>query len=117
MTHLEKVTDLNHLINTGQLMEGFEKYYHQDVVMQEIGEELRVGKDKNREYEMNFMKMIKQFHGSGILAITANEPENKTMVESWMDITFQNDVRVKSQQVAVQTWDGDEIINEIFYHK
>lgn len=32
MTHLEKATDLNQLINSGKLMEGFEKYYHPDVV-------------------------------------------------------------------------------------
>ncbi len=43
--------------------------------------------------------------------------KTKTMVESWMDLTFQNDVKVKAQQVAVQTWDGDYIVNETFYHK
>lgn len=117
MNYLEKATDLYQLINSGQIMEGFEKYYHQDVVMQEIGEEPRAGKDKNREYEINFIGMIKQFHGSGVLGIPSNDAEHKTMVESWMDMTLQNDVRMKSQQVAVQTWEGDHIINEIFYHK
>ncbi len=77
MTHLEKATDLNQLINSGKLMEGFEKYYDQNVVMQEIGEEPRTGKDKNREYEIKFLGMIKEFHGSGVLSITANEAENK----------------------------------------
>ncbi len=117
MTHLEKVTKLYEMINSGQVLEGFEKYYHQDVVMQEIGEEPRVGKDKNREYEIKFMGMIKEFHGSGVLGITSNEAENKTMVESWMDMTFQNGARMNSQQVAVQTWDGDYIVKETFYHK
>lgn len=117
MTHLEKVTNLYKMINSGQFMEGFEKYYHQDVVMQEIGEEPRVGKDQNREHEIKFIEMIKEFHGSGVLAITANEAENKTMVESWMDMTFQNGVKMNAQQVAVQTWDGDYIIKETFYHK
>ena len=37
MTHVEKATDLYQLINTGQLLEGFEKYYHEDVVLEEIG--------------------------------------------------------------------------------
>ncbi len=117
MTYLEKATNLYQLINSGKMIDGFEKYYHQNVVMQEIGEEPRAGKDKNREYEINFMRMIKEFHGSGVLSITSNEAEHKTMVESWADITFQNDVRVKSQQVAVQTWKEDYIVNEIFYHK
>lgn len=117
MTHLEKATDLYQLINTGKLMDGFEKYYHSNVVMEEIGEAPREGKDVNREYEQNFLASIKEFHGAGVLAITANEAENKTMVESWMDVTFQNDFRLKMQQVAVQTWDGDQVIHETFYHK
>ena len=117
MSHLEKVTDLYQLINTGKLMEGFEKYYHQDVVLEEIGEAPRVGKEVNREYEQNFLASIKEFHGAGVLATTANEAENKTMVESWMEVTFQNDFHLKMQQVAVQTWDGDQIIHETFYHK
>lgn len=117
MTHLENVTNLYQMINTGQMMEGFEKYYHQNVVMQEIGEEPRAGKDKNREHEINFGKLMKEFYGSGVLAITSNEAEHKTMVESWMDFSFHNDKRIKSQQVAVQTWEGDYIVHETFYHK
>ena len=117
MTHLEKVTDLYALINSGKLMEGFEKYYHPNVVMQEIGEAAREGKDANREYELKFLGMLKAFHGAGVTAVTSNEAENKTMVESWMDATFQNDSRVKMEQVAVQTWKGDHIIHETFYHK
>lgn len=117
MTHVEKATDLYQLINTGQLLDAFEKYYHEDVVLEEIGETPREGKAVNREYEKNFLASVKEFHGAGVLAITANEPDNKTMVESWMDLTFQNDFRVKMQQVAVQTWDGNQIIHETFYHK
>jgi predicted DNA-binding protein YlxM (UPF0122 family) len=117
MTYTEKVKDLYQLINTGRMMEGFEKYYHQNVVMQEVGDEPRIGKDVNREYEIAFMGMIKDFHGAGVLAITANEAEQKTMVESWMDFTFQNGTRMKSQQVAVQTWEGNQIVTETFYHK
>ena len=117
MTHLEKATDLYQLINSGRLMEAFEKYYHENVALQEIGEAPREGKAANRVYEQNFLASIKEFHGAGVLSITANEAENKTMVESWMDVTFQNDTRLKMQQVAVETWEGDQIIHEIFYHK
>lgn len=36
------------------------------------------------------------------------------MVESWMDVTYQNGMRLKTEQVAVQTWDGDFYNKEIF---
>lgn len=118
MKNLKNATELYHMINSGKLMDGYEKFYHPDVVMQEVGEAPRSGKDVNREYEEKFLGMIKEFHGGGVNAITSNETENKTMVESWMDLTFHNDApRVKIEQVAVQTWEGNQIIKEVFYHK
>lgn len=118
MKNLENATELYEMINTGKLMEGFERFYHPDVVMQEVGDAPRKGKDINREYEKNFLGMIKEFHGAGVYAITSNEAKNITMVESWIDVTFKNDApRVKTEQVAVQTWEGNQIIKEVFYHK
>jgi len=116
MKNLKNATELYQMINSGKLMDGFEKFYHPNVVMQDIGQAPREGKDTNRKIEENFLGMIKEFHGAGVTAITSNEAENKTMVESWMDITFQNNTRVKTEQVAVQTWDEGLIIKETFYH-
>ena len=110
MKNLQNATEMYQMINGGKLMDAFEKFYHPNVVMQEIGEAPRTGKDANREHEINFLGTIKTFHGSGVTHITSNEAESVTMVESWMDITFQNDARVKVEQVAVQIWDGDHII-------
>ena len=117
MTYLEKATELYQLINSGKLMDGFEKFYHNDVVMQELGEEPRISKETNRQHELNFLGMIKEFHGADVIAITSNEISKKTMVESWMDVTFKDDNRIKIEQVAVQNWEGDLIIKEVFYHK
>ncbi len=117
MTLLEKVTDLYNLINTGKLMDGFEKYYHEDVEMQEAGDEPRKGKATNREYELKFLQSIEEFHGAGVGAITSNEEQKTTMVESWMEVTMTGMGRFKMEQVAVQHWDGDFIVREKFYHK
>lgn len=117
MTYAEKTKALYDMIGQGQLLEAFEKFYHQDVVMQEAGEEPRNGKDVNREYEKNFLAMVKEIHGGGVDAITSDEANGVTMVENWMEITFQDGNRIKMEQVAVQKWDGDQIIAEKFYHK
>ncbi len=118
MTNLQKLKDLHqNYVNAGKMLEGFETYYAENVVMQELGEEPRVGKDTNRAYEINFMQSVKEVHGAGIMSFAEDVENNKTMVESWMDLTFANDFRVKMQQVAVQTWENGLIINEIFYHK
>lgn len=117
MTHAEKAKHIYDMLAQGQLMEAFEKYYHLDVVMQELGEEPRIGKEACRTYEINFLSSIKEFHGMAVMAITADEENAITMVESWMEVTFQNDFKLKMTQVAVQRWKNGQIIQETFYHK
>lgn len=117
MKNLENAKELYQMINSGQIVEAFEKFYNQNVVMQEIGEEPRIGKDVNRQNGLNFLETVKTFHNSGVTNISSNEEKGVTMVESWMDVTFHGDVEVKIEQVAVQTWQGNEIIKEVFYHK
>ena len=116
MSYLAKAKDINDKIFSGQLLEAFEQYYHNDVVMIEADGNRREGKDTNREYEKNFLAMVKEWHGGGINAITSNEDENVTMVESWLDITFQDGNRRKMEQIARQKWQGDQIIEERFYY-
>jgi hypothetical protein len=118
MSNLHNIKDLHqNYVNAGKLLEGFEKYYAENVVMQELGEEPRVGKATNRAHEINFLQSMKEIHGGGILSIAEDAENNKTMVESWMDLTFANGYRVNMQQVAVQTWENGLIVNEVFYHK
>lgn len=118
MSNLSKLKDLHlNYVNTGKLLEGFEKYYAENVVMQELGEEPRVGKAVNRTHEENFVASVKEIHGGDILSFAEDLEKGKTMIESWMDLTFKNDFRIKMQQVAVQTWADGQIVHEIFYHK
>lgn len=117
MSYLQKATDLYEMINGGKLMDAFEKYYSENIVMQENSEDPRKGKEANREYEKNFLGSIEEFHGAGVNNITSNEDEKVTMVQSWMDVTFKGDQRVKMEQVAVQKWEGDQIVHERFYHE
>ena len=117
MTNQERVTDLYDMILNGRLMDGFEKHYHDDVVMMEIGDEPRHGKTINREHELKWLSNIETFHGAAVDAITANEETGVTMVENWMDVTIKGAGRVKFVQVAVQRWKDGLIIEERFYHK
>ncbi|GAB4411397.1 MAG: nuclear transport factor 2 family protein [Microscillaceae bacterium] len=116
MSYLAKAQDLYQMINTGQLLDAFEKYYHPEVVMVEATGHAREGKATCRGYEEQFLGSIQEFHGAGVLGITANEDEKTTMVESWMEVTFKDGNRVKLEQVAVQRWEGDHITHERFYY-
>lgn len=116
MNYYQKAKDIYDMLGQGKMLEAFEKYYHKDVEMVEATGDVRKGKDFNREFEKNFLSSIKEFHGFGASSITSNESDGVTMVESWMEVTFQDGTRVKMEQVAVQRWKDDQIIHERFYY-
>ncbi len=116
MSYYEKIKDLYDMLGQGQLLDAFDKYYHEDCQMQENNEAPRVGKATNRKAEQEFLASVKEWHDGGYTSITANEETGVTAVETWMDVTFQDGNRVKMDQVAVQHWQGDQIIKERFYY-
>lgn len=116
MSYYDKAKDIYDMSAQGKMLDAFEKYYHKDVVMVEATGETRKGKDLNRKFETDFLSSLKEFHGTGVSAITSNEKEATTMVESWLDATYKDGNRVKMEEVAVQKWKGDQIIHERFYY-
>jgi len=116
MSYLENANDLYKMIGEGHAMDAFEKYYHDDVVMIEANGEIRSGKETNRKFEQEFFSSIKEYHGGGVNSLTSNEQEGVTMVESWMEATFNDGNKVKMEEVAVQKWQDNQIIQERFYY-
>ena len=117
MTNLERAQDLYKMIFSGQLMDAFEKYYAEDVVMTEVGEEPRRGKEANRAYEEKFASGLAEVHGANIAAIASNEETGHVFIENSMDFTHKEWGRQNLVQVSVQTWKDGQIIDEKFYHK
>lgn len=116
MSYLAKEKALQDMVLSGQLMEAFEKYYHEDVVMIEATGETTEGKDANREREQKFLGSVAEFHGAGVIALTSNEEEGITMAEVWMDVTFKDGNRMKMEQIGVKRWEGDHVKYERFYY-
>ena len=77
---------LNQDILSGKVMEAFEQYYADDVVMQENSYEPRKGKGINRKFEMDFFASVEEFHGSKLLASALNGDVSFSQWE--FDITF-----------------------------
>jgi hypothetical protein len=111
---LEKITDLNELVLQGKAMEAFEKYYDNDVIMQENESQPTIGKDANRKREEEFFSSITEFRSAQPLKVTVGE--NTTMVEWQYDYTHVGWGIRNYSQVSVQTWKNDKIINEKFYY-
>jgi len=115
MTYKEKAQDIYNKLASGQLLEAFDQYYADNVVMEEPTGK-REGKPACREYEVNFLNSIKEFHNLDVKSVTSNEDSATTTIESAMDVTFQDGNRVNMEQVAVQQWEGDQIVHERFYY-
>ena len=101
-------------ILTGKALETFDLYYADDVVMSENKIDERVGKVVNREYEVQFLNNVQEFHGAHVGRVIVDG--DHAAVEWSFDITFKDGNRVKMQQVAVQTWKDGKVIREDFYH-
>jgi hypothetical protein len=105
------------MMGQGQLLDAFDKYYADKVVMQEAGEAPREGKALNREYEEKFVAGIEDFHGMGITAMASDEETGFVMIENWFEATITGMGRVHMEQVNVQKWEDGLIVSEKFYHK
>lgn len=114
MTVQELDNALNQQVLAGDIMGAFEKYYAEDVVMQENSTEPFVGKAVNREREQQFVNSVAAFHGASVLSSAVN---GDTSFSEWeMDVTFQGGARYKLAQVAVRTWKDGLVVRERFYY-
>ena len=98
----------------GKILETFDTYYADDVVMSENRVEERVGKAVNRECEIKFLDNVQEFHGAKVGRVIVDG--DHAAVEWSFDITFKDGNRVEMQQVAVQTWKDGKVVREDFYH-
>ncbi|WP_179020361.1 nuclear transport factor 2 family protein [Winogradskyella forsetii] len=115
MTYKEKAQDIYNQLGQGKLLDAFDQYYGENVVMTEPTG-TRTGKPECRKYEEKFLEHVKEFHGLEVHHIGANENDSTSFVESTMDVTFNAGNREKLRQVAVQQWSGDHITHERFYY-
>jgi hypothetical protein len=107
--------ELNDMILQGKILQAFDTYYADDIVMEEDGKE-RVGKEANREYEEQFVGSLEEFHSAEVKARGVDEDNNVTFSEWENDMTLEGVGRVQQKQVSVRTWNDDgQITHEKFY--
>ena len=108
-----KVDEMNQMILNGQLLEAFEKFYHEDCVMMERNQVLAEGKDANREREKEFLSKVTEFRGAHVHNVAVGD--DVTMVEWHFDYDHADWGTMKYDQVAVQKWKDGHIVHERFY--
>ena len=110
----ESIVDLNNLVLQGKALEAFEKYYDEQVEMQENELPPTVGKDANRRREVEFYNSISEFRGAEVKDIAYGD--GVTMVVWHYDYTHKDWGVRDYTQVSVQHWKDGKIIKEQFIY-
>lgn len=106
--------ELNGLVVGGKLMDAFEKFYHDDVVMQENNLAPTVSKRANRQRERQFLDNVTEFRGAEVKGAGVNG--NLSYVVWHYDYTHKEWGVRNYTQVSVQEWQDGKIIREIFVY-
>ncbi len=110
----EKITELNSLVLAGKALEAFEKFYHNDVVMQENESTPTLGKEANLQREKEFFNNITDFRGAEVKALAVGD--NVTTVIWSYDYTHREWGVRKYTQASVQHWKDGLIVREQFFY-
>ena len=117
MTKLKNaVEQLNNLIKEGKIMDAFEKYYGDEVIIQVNGNAPVNGKDANRKREMIFLQEIKKLNSAEIKSVTYGGVEDNISMTEWaINIENKKGEEKTIYRVNVQHWKENKIINEKLY--
>jgi ketosteroid isomerase-like protein len=111
MTVEDSERALNQLIQEGKVMEAFEKFYSDDIVMQENLAPGTRGKEANRRREH---QMIETFHGATLHAYAVNE--DVSFSEWTFDLTLKSGQRIQLSEVTRRRWRDGKVAEERFYY-
>lgn len=110
----EKINHLNQLVLDGKLLDAFEMYYDDEVVMQENAMQPTFGKEANRKRETQFLNDVTEFRGASVLNAAAGD--NVSYVTWHFDYTHKDWGVRNYTQVSVQHWKDGKIIKEQFFY-
>ena len=114
MPSKQRVMELVRQIEDWKLLEAFEEFYADDVVMQENQQPPTVGKAANREREKGFVSWVARVHESRVTEVLVDGDD---VVIHWnAEYTTTDGQRVRADQLALQKWRGDRIVRERFVY-
>jgi hypothetical protein len=113
---LESVIDadrqLNEQVRAGSLRDAYERWYDEDVVMDENGHYAMKGKAANRARQEAIGQVIRAY---GRRLISSAVEGDRSFSEWEFDLEYAG-VRYTLKQVSVREWQNSKVIRERFYY-
>jgi ketosteroid isomerase-like protein len=106
--------EIKTLVLQGKAMAAFEKYYGENVVMQENETPATIGKTANRERELEFFAKVIEFRNTEVKSVAYGDD---VIISEWfVDYTHADWGKVTHDQVSVQRWQDGKVVHERFYY-
>jgi hypothetical protein len=106
--------DIKSQVLQGKAMDVFEHYYAEDVVMQENDNPPTVGKEANRQRELEFFSKLTEFRGADVKSVAYSDD---VIISEWfLDYTHADWGKRTYDQVSVQKWKDGKVVYERFYY-
>lgn len=106
---------LVNLVMEGKALEAFDRFYGEDISMQENNEKPVIGKAENRAREEGFLAMVGEVNEFAVKSITASG--NQSAIHWTIDFTTKDrSKRFRFDEVALQTWEDGQITSERFIY-
>jgi ketosteroid isomerase-like protein len=112
----ENVEELNQMILEGNILEAFEKFYAEDIVMQDNETPAREGKSTCRKFEEEFVNNLTAFRGAKVRNVFISEDAGVAAIEWDFDYTHKDWGDRNYTQVSVQRWKDGKIVSEKFMY-
>ena len=113
----DNVTELNNMILEGKILDAFDKFYADDVVMQDNDTPVREGKAVCRKFEEDFVNNLTAFRGAQVKNLMVSEEAGVATVEWDFDYSHKEWGDRKYTQVCVQRWKDGKIVSEQFLYQ
>jgi hypothetical protein len=115
-TTLESVADadrqLNEQVLHGNLRDAYERWYGDDVLMDENGHYSMKGKAANRDRQIAIGQLIRAY---GRRLISSAVEGSRSFSEWEFDLEY-GGVRYTLKQVSVREWENGKVVRERFYY-
>ena len=112
----DNVNELNQMILEGKILEAFDRFYDDSVVMQDNENPAREGKQACRTYEEQFVNSLTAFRGAEVKNIMVSEEAGVAAIEWFMDYSHKDWGDVALNQVSIQKWNNGKIVSEKFFY-
>ncbi|MEZ4883119.1 MAG: nuclear transport factor 2 family protein [Chitinophagales bacterium] len=112
----ENVEQLNNMILEGKILDAFDRFYADNVVMEDNDTGARVGKKACRQFEEDFVNNLTAFRGAEVKSVLISEEAGIAAIEWNFDYTHKEWGDRNYTQVAVQRWQDGKIVNEQFLY-